>query len=128
MSSQTPTRPFDQQTKLERVLRSHLWAPQDRLERMTANLPKHVKKKEFKEAAECQECIREAESEIEQWEYILRVYEDEHQSFLNSLTDFRYSHDEIEAACGGELALRVRDEVMKRRESIIASDSPTPTE
>ncbi len=32
---------------------------------------------------------------------------------------WRYSHDEIEAACGGELALKVRKAVMKRREAIL---------
>lgn len=37
-----------------------------------------------------------------------------------SQTDFRYSHDEIEAACGGETALAVRNNVMRRRASILA--------
>lgn len=36
------------------------------------------------------------------------------------LTYFRYSHDEIEAACGGEIALMVREKVMARRDRILA--------
>ena len=37
-----------------------------------------------------------------------------------TVDDWRYSHDEIEAACGGERALEVRAAVMKRRKRIIA--------
>lgn len=36
------------------------------------------------------------------------------------LTDYRYSHDEIEAACGGDVALSVRRKVMNRRADIMA--------
>ena len=32
--------------------------------------------------------------------------------------EFRYSHCEIEASCGGELALEVREKVMRRRDRI----------
>lgn len=44
----------------------------------------------------------------------------ENAELRESLTDFRYSHDEIEAACGGEIAMVVRKDVMKRRAAIDA--------
>lgn len=34
---------------------------------------------------------------------------------------FRYSHDEIENACGGEVALSVREKVMRRRKALEAN-------
>ena len=70
-------RPFEQQSRLERVLRSFLWHPQDQLKRCQASLPKHVKKKEYKEAGECLDSIRASENQIRQWEYILELYESE---------------------------------------------------
>jgi hypothetical protein len=33
-------------------------------------------------------------------------------------TYWRYGHDEIEAACGGEVAMSIREKVMKRRAAI----------
>ena len=36
------------------------------------------------------------------------------------MINWRYHHDEIEVACGGKLALQVRQAVMKRRERIEA--------
>lgn len=40
------------------------------------------------------------------------------EAVVNTLTNFCYSHDEIEAACGGESALQVREKVMARRADI----------
>lgn len=37
--------------------------------------------------------------------------------------EWRYSHCEIEASCGGEMALEVREKVMKRRASIRAQQA-----
>lgn len=37
---------------------------------------------------------------------------------VSALTDWRYGHGEIEAACGGEMAQEVRKAVMARRERI----------
>jgi hypothetical protein len=39
-------------------------------------------------------------------------------------SDRRYSHCEIEAACGGETALAVRQKVMARRKSITVAAMP----
>lgn len=41
-----------------------------------------------------------------------------------ALTDWRYSHDEIEAACGGDMALLVRSKVTARRAVIDAETAP----
>lgn len=46
--------------------------------------------------------------------------EQDNASLRENLTLHRYSHDEIEAACGGEVALVVRKDVMKRRAAIIS--------
>ena len=35
------------------------------------------------------------------------------------LVEWRYSHDEVEAACGGEVAQQVRAAVLTRREEIL---------
>ena len=71
------TRPFEEQTALERTLRAHLWQPTDRLKRALESLPGHVRKKEYREAGDCQTAIRNAESEIKKWEHILALYEAE---------------------------------------------------
>jgi hypothetical protein len=42
-----------------------------------------------------------------------------------NMTYWRYGHDEIEAACGGEVAMTVRSKVMKRRDEIIAANDRT---
>jgi hypothetical protein len=73
-------RPFEEQTLLERTLRAHLWQPTDALRRAEENLPKHAKRKEYREAAECQTRIIEAESEIKVWTHLLELYEAERQS------------------------------------------------
>lgn len=45
-----------------------------------------------------------------------------------NFTYFRYSHDEIEITCGGEVALDVREKVMARRARIDAEASIHPKE
>lgn len=73
-------RPHEEQTPLERVLRSHLWYPNDILARGAKELPKCVKAKEYRQAADWQELMRKAESEKKDWEYLLQLYEQERQS------------------------------------------------
>jgi len=73
-------RPHAEQTTLERVLRSHLWYPNDILARGSKELPKCVKAKEYREAADWQELMRKAESDKKSWEYLLELYEQERQS------------------------------------------------
>jgi hypothetical protein len=73
-------RPHEQQTTLERVLRSHLWEPTDKLRRAEERLPGHVKRKEYREAAECQTTIMKSGREIEVWTYLLKLYEAERQT------------------------------------------------
>ena len=73
-------RPHEEQTTLERVLRSHLWHPNDILARGAKELPKCVRAKEYKDAAEWQKLMRKAEQDKEQWEYLLKLYEEERQS------------------------------------------------
>lgn len=73
-------RPFDQQTPLERVLRAALWRPVDALRCAEDNLPKHVKREEYSEAANCQRRISEAKTQIDEWNYLLELYEAERQS------------------------------------------------
>lgn len=87
-------RPHAEQTPLERVLRSHLWQPQDQLARAKESLPKHVKRKEYREAADCQDRIWKAESEIKDWEYLLELYEQERKSPNAKLTDAAVSDAE----------------------------------
>lgn len=50
----------------------------------------------------------------------VRSLEEENAMLRKNLTLHRYGHDEIEAACGGEVALVVRKDVMKRRAAIIS--------
>lgn len=69
-------RPHEQQTALEKTLRAYLWTPTDRLERATAALAGHIKRKEYRAAADCQETIRKAQHEIDQWTHLLELYED----------------------------------------------------
>lgn len=73
-------RQFEQQTTLERVLRSHLWQPTDSKRSAEERLPGHVKRKEYSQAADCQKTIRESESQIKDWTYILDLYESEFHS------------------------------------------------
>lgn len=82
LCSDSAIRPHAEQTTLERVLRSHLWIPQDQLARAKESLPRHVKRKEYKEAAACQDRIWKAESEIKDWEYLLELYEQERQCLI----------------------------------------------
>lgn len=73
-------RPHEEQTPLERVLRSHLWYPTDIIARGTKELLKCVKAKEYRQAADWQELMRKAESEIKDWTYVLELYEQERKS------------------------------------------------
>lgn len=73
-------RPFEQQTPLERVLRAHLWQPQDLLKRCEQRLPGLVKTKQYKEAGECQTWISQAKRDIADWEHILSLYESERRA------------------------------------------------
>ena len=73
-------RPHEEQTPLERVIRSQLWYPKDILARGAQELPKCVKAKEYREAADWQELMWKAEAEVKQWEDILVMYEAERQS------------------------------------------------
>lgn len=75
--SQTVSRPFEQQSPLERNLRALLWQPQDQLASATAALPGHVKRKEYRDAANCQDRIHRAQREIAQWTQLLELYEAE---------------------------------------------------
>ena len=68
-----------------------------------------------------------AEASLDDWSDVLAFdFGDYHQimcagsveKLKASLTDWRYSHDEIEAACGGDTALLVRAQVTKRRVQI----------
>lgn len=77
--SDSTIRPFDDQTPLERVLRAHLWTPTDKLRRAEEKLPLHVRRKEYREAAECQMAIIKARSDIKDWTHILELYEAERQ-------------------------------------------------
>ncbi len=49
-----------------------------------------------------------------------RDLERENAELRKNLTLHRYSHDEIEAACGGEIALAVRKDVLRRRAAILS--------
>jgi hypothetical protein len=51
---------------------------------------------------------------------VLAEAREEIDRLRRAIVDWRYSHDEIEAACGGEVALDVRARVMARRAAIIA--------
>lgn len=70
-------RPFDQQTTLEKTLRAYLWTPTDVLQRAKESFPQHVRRKEYRQAAECQERMRLAEHEIAMWTELLNLYENE---------------------------------------------------
>ena len=86
-------RPFNEQTPLEKVLRARLWHPTDALRRATESLPAHVKRKEYREAAYCQDQIIKATREREAWLYLLELYEMErnpaavHSEALNDIAD-----------------------------------------
>ena len=82
-------RPQEEQTPLERVLRSHLWSPNDILARGKVELPKCVKSKEYRQAADWQELMRKAESDIKDWTYLLELYEQERKSPNADVSDPR---------------------------------------
>lgn len=67
-------RTFPQQSRLERTLRAQLWPAQYRLCRAQADLPKHVKAKEYARAAECQAVIIRAEREVKLWVHLIKLY------------------------------------------------------
>ena len=67
------------------------------------------------------------EASLDDWSDVLGFdFGDYHQimcassieKLKSSLTDWRYGHDEIEAACGGDTALLVRAQVTMRRVQI----------
>lgn len=97
-------RPHEEQTPLERVLRSHLWYPNDILARGAKELPKCVKAKEYRQAADWQELIRKAESDKKDWEYLLELYEQERQSQNAEVSDRRaHGNENTTGANGGSL-------------------------
>lgn len=65
-------------SQLESTLRALLWKPQDTAVRLREALPGHVRRKEYRLAADCQEAIAKAEREIELWENLLKLYLSEH--------------------------------------------------
>lgn len=65
-------------SQLESTLRALLWKPQDTATRLREALPGHVRRKEYRLAADCQEAIVKAEREIEIWENLLKLYLSEH--------------------------------------------------
>ncbi len=71
------TRPFDKQSPLEKLLRVFLYSPVSKLDRLSALLPKHVKKKEYRQAANCLDGIRQAEREVDMFNQLLELYEAE---------------------------------------------------
>lgn len=76
------TRPFEEQTLLEHLMRNHLWHPVDRKRRATEDLPGAVKRKDYAKAAECQTMLREAEADIKMWEELLTLYEAERTEWI----------------------------------------------
>lgn len=57
--------------------------------RWKIELPKCVKAKEYRQAADWQQLMRKAESEIKDWTYILELYEQERQSSNAKVSDGR---------------------------------------
>lgn len=66
------------------MIRSHLWYPNDILARAAKELPRCVKAKEYRQAADWQEAIRKAEHDKKDWEYLLELYEQERKSLNES--------------------------------------------
>lgn len=60
-------------TPLEHLLDVELWHPTDARRRAEENLPKHVRRKEYRDAAECQTRITKAGFEIERWNGLIAV-------------------------------------------------------
>ena len=58
---------------MQHLLEVHLWHPMDAIKRAEESLPKHVRRKEYKEAAECQTKIIRAKNEIVQWNELIDV-------------------------------------------------------
>jgi hypothetical protein len=77
MKTKTKTRPFEKQTLLERVLRSHLQSATIVLETCRSRLPGYLKTHQYQQAANCQAKIIEAKYEIQDWNHILQLYEEE---------------------------------------------------
>lgn len=73
-------RPWAQMSSLERTLRSHLYTPTDLKKRAEADLPKHVRRKEYREAAQCQDSIRRADRDIAMWQHLIDLYLQETQA------------------------------------------------
>ncbi len=67
-------RQWEQMSTLERHLRSHLYQPTDLKKRAEGALAGHIRAKRYREAADCQDMIREAEREIEKWQGLIDLY------------------------------------------------------
>lgn len=66
--------PFEEQSTLERWIRSELYHPTERKKRAEEGLPAAIKKKSYSLAASYQEDIRKSEIEIKQWTQFLNLY------------------------------------------------------
>lgn len=86
-TAHAPVRAYQDQTPLERVIRSHLWQPADLIRRATARLPELVKNKEYRQAADLQEAASEAELVLSDWKYILDLYEAERPAMKQETPD-----------------------------------------
>jgi rubrerythrin len=70
-------RPFEQQTYLERTLRSHLWAPQTFLAEVDDRIKAAAKKGDYAVAASLQAQKSTEKLELEKWKNLLDLYEQE---------------------------------------------------
>ena len=66
-------------TPMEHLLDVHLWRPADALRRAEEHLPKHARRKEYREAAECQTRIIKATTEINNWNGLIAMARQERQ-------------------------------------------------
>jgi hypothetical protein len=70
-------RPFEQQSELERRLRNYLYSPTERCGRLKPEFSRSVRRKEYRNAANCEDAIIKSEKEIQQWNELLELYEKE---------------------------------------------------
>jgi hypothetical protein len=68
-------RPFEEQTILEKYIRSALWHPANALKTAEEALPRAVRSKDYILAGEHVKTIRASRREIEKWEEFLALYE-----------------------------------------------------
>lgn len=68
-------RPFEEQSPLERVIRSHLWGPDEFLKNYDSRLKEALKKKDYQLAWQLEQrhCTSKADSDT--WKHILDLYE-----------------------------------------------------